>query len=362
MNTSHIKLFYNVLVFAVLFMVTNKISAQQTIAQNFTITDHFNNNLNLFNDLLDQGKTVVLDIFFTTCPPCNSIAPDLKTLYEDWGDGDHDVEFIGLSNQAFDSNADVAWYANNHQHTYPGAGEDGGSLLAVAPYVNGDYGTFFGTPTFVVIAPDRTVNFNVRGPGNAGTILALDAAIAATGAMKPTAPSFSGVGKIEVGNDPVDSIMVQLSVYQHPNSVIPFVSQLPLHYEETMTNNIGFYQFNVTNLPGNNIEIKPVKTDSVEYFISTVDIIYIRRHLLNKDTLPPDIVQFCADIDGNGVPSTIDITHLRRVLLDKADNFPNNDPWRFNPPSMIISDPTNGGPFNFKIYKTGDASGDFNEY
>src|SRR5690606_8707913 len=44
------------------------------------------------------------------------------------------------------------------------------------------------TPTFVVIAPDGSVQYDVGGPGNQATIDAIDAALAATGAEKPVQP------------------------------------------------------------------------------------------------------------------------------------------------------------------------------
>ncbi|MBK9106499.1 MAG: redoxin domain-containing protein [Saprospiraceae bacterium] len=44
-------------------------------APDFTVTDIHGQVHHLYADYLNQGKTVVIKIFFTTCPPCNSIAP-----------------------------------------------------------------------------------------------------------------------------------------------------------------------------------------------------------------------------------------------------------------------------------------------
>ncbi|MBK8704908.1 MAG: redoxin domain-containing protein [Saprospiraceae bacterium] len=44
-------------------------------APNFTLTDSDGQSHNLYTDYLDQGKTVVIKFFFTTCPPCNAMAP-----------------------------------------------------------------------------------------------------------------------------------------------------------------------------------------------------------------------------------------------------------------------------------------------
>lgn len=151
-------------------------------APDFTVTDSWGNTHRLYEDYLNQGKTVVLKIFYVACPPCNSIAPLLEPLYQEWGGGEADVQFIELSIQQGDSDAEINVYKNNHATTYPAAGGEGNSVSASTPYTNGTFGPWSGTPTFVVIAPNGTLQYDVFGFGNAGTIDALDAAIEATGA------------------------------------------------------------------------------------------------------------------------------------------------------------------------------------
>src|SRR5690606_38409915 len=119
---------------------------------------------------------------------CNSIAPLMEPLYEVWGSGEYDVEFFDLSDKTSDTNPLVAAYKANYGHTYPAAGNEGGSVQAVGPYKDGTFGPWSGTPTFVVIAPDGSVQYDVGGPGNQATIDAIDAALAATGAEKPVQP------------------------------------------------------------------------------------------------------------------------------------------------------------------------------
>jgi thiol-disulfide isomerase/thioredoxin len=154
-------------------------------APDFTVTDSHGQVHHLYADYLNQGKTVVIEVFFTTCPPCNSMAPLVEPLYQEWGGGDYDVEFFLMSDKNFDTDALVNAYQAQYNETFVGVGKDGGSLTAVTPYKNGTYGQWFGTPCFVVIAPNGTVNYGVSGSGNQGTINAVDAAITATGAEKP---------------------------------------------------------------------------------------------------------------------------------------------------------------------------------
>jgi len=165
----------------ILFFCATILDAQDT-APNFIITDTEGQEHNLYEDYLDNGTTVVIKLFFTSCPPCKSIAPHVQQLYEDWGEGNFDVEFFELSTQSFDHDPRINTYKNTYGITFPGAGIDGGGLAALAPYLSGDFGPYFGTPQFAVIAPDGTVTFGVGGSGNTGRINALNDAIEATGA------------------------------------------------------------------------------------------------------------------------------------------------------------------------------------
>ena len=163
-----------------LFIQFVGLSAQT--APDFTVTDSWGNTHHLYADYLDQGKTVVIKVFYVACPPCNAIAPHLEPLYQKWGGGAADVQFIELSILQSDSDAKVNTYKSSHSTTFPASGGEGGSVTAVQPYKDGTFGTYTGTPTFVVIAPDRTVNYDVSGLNIQGTIAALDTAITATGA------------------------------------------------------------------------------------------------------------------------------------------------------------------------------------
>ncbi len=166
--------------FLLLFTGLTESTAQT--APDFTVTDSWGNTHTLYEDYLDQGKTVVIKIFYVACPPCNSIAPHLEPLYQDWGGGQGDVQFIELSMQQGDSDAEVNAYKNTHGTTFPAAGAQGNSVAATVPYTNGTFGLWGGTPTFIVIAPNGTLVYDVYGFGIPGTITAIDAAIAATGA------------------------------------------------------------------------------------------------------------------------------------------------------------------------------------
>ena len=169
-----------VLMFLIAFTQSYWIISQD--APDFLVTDSWGTTHKLYQDYLDQGKTVMIEVFFADCPPCNAIAPYVETLYQTWGAGHADVQFIELSILQSDTDAKVNAYKSSHNTTYPAVGGQGGSVEAVAIYKSGLYGPYTGTPLFVVIAPDKSVNYDVSGNNIPETILALNTAIAATGA------------------------------------------------------------------------------------------------------------------------------------------------------------------------------------
>ncbi len=137
------------------------------LAPNFTINSNDGQTHTLY-DYLDQGHSVVLDIMFVDCGPCQTLTPYLDGLYQEWGSGNADVQFFSIT--PYDTNAELTVYDNTYGATYHGAGTDGGSEAAIDPYWSNMFGEFTGFPTIVIIAPDRTVDFDVWGIGYEGTM------------------------------------------------------------------------------------------------------------------------------------------------------------------------------------------------
>ena len=205
----------------VLFFFCSSVVYSQS-APNFTVTDSNGEEHRLHEDYLDKDKTVLLKIFFTSCPPCNQIAPHIQSLYEEWGSGNYDIQFLELSVMSWDNNTLINNYVNKHDISFPSAGAEGGSVEATEPYRSGDFGLYTGTPTFVVIAPDRTVNFDVTGFGTQGQLDALEAAFTAAGAQKPSTTPVIGqtLGKNEVKIVP-NPFLTQTQI--HVTTVVPGV-------------------------------------------------------------------------------------------------------------------------------------------
>ena len=133
----------------VFFFLGGRISAQPGVSQavDFTATDIHGNQIHLF-DILDQGKYVLLDFFFTTCSGCIDIQPSMVQAYQRLGCNQHEVFFMEVT---YTDNATAATnWCNHYGVEYPTIPrENGGSTIDY------QYG-IEAYPTVVLIAPDRS--------------------------------------------------------------------------------------------------------------------------------------------------------------------------------------------------------------
>lgn len=149
------------------------------------------------------------------------------------------------------------------------------------------------------------------------------------------------------------------------------------------TSNIGFPRFSYTNDAGrysmNNLYathtyiVKPEHDAQITNGVSTLDLIYIQKHLLGIQALDGPYQIIAADADNNQKISANDIYSIRNVILGKSDEFPNNQhSWRFMADGSEVANPQNPFPFaeqistkNLKEYKninfTGIKIGDINQ-
>lgn len=132
-------------------------------APDFTITTTDGVTRNLYNTL-DSGKTVFIDLFYTTCYYCQLYAPVIEEIYQETGAGQGDIEFWGISNNLFDTNNVIDEYKEQYNVSNPCAGPWGGGVTAFSVIVYGQ--DFNGFPTYCVICSDRTMIFDACYPPN----------------------------------------------------------------------------------------------------------------------------------------------------------------------------------------------------
>ena len=72
-----------------------------------------------------EGKPVLINFWFPSCPPCRAEMPDLQAAYEKYGD---DVAFIGVQQLGLDSAANGQAFTRDLGLTYPNMPDVGSTI------------------------------------------------------------------------------------------------------------------------------------------------------------------------------------------------------------------------------------------
>lgn len=132
-------------------------------ASNFTVKDINGQVWTLF-DILDQEKYVVVDFFSVACGTCQTYAPDMDEAYEAFGCNEGNVIFMGIDKGNW--NEDVIYFNNEYGIEYISvSGMEGNGNQ-----VHWDY-DIQGTPSVVVIAPDRSIAVHQVYPPAAPSVI-----------------------------------------------------------------------------------------------------------------------------------------------------------------------------------------------
>jgi thiol-disulfide isomerase/thioredoxin len=157
-NISSFYLRTKLFVFGFLFFSVSLYS-QKRVAD-FSIQDSDGNSHVLYEDYLNKDKIVILDLFFTDCPPCNTMAPYIKASYEKWDSGNDQVQFFSLS--PVDLDQKINSFREIHQLIHPSSGIEGGGDLVLEQFINDFFGPFFGYPTLILVKPSGEVIFDIH--------------------------------------------------------------------------------------------------------------------------------------------------------------------------------------------------------
>jgi len=332
------------IIITLLLCCTYLFSYGQAPAPDFTVTTNKGQELSLYADYLDKGTTVVLELFWEGCPPCNTFAPFFGDLYKDWGSGMDSVEFIALDVMEIETDENVTIFQERHSHTWPGVSAEGGSLEALASFTDGTYGRYLGTPTIIIIAPDGTVAFNVNGfKRDSAGIALIDEAIALSRIPKPTVATVSGsvanADQVAIGN-------VTLRFDGGDSAVLSPV--------DVVVDEAG--RFSLADLPINqSYTVTPSKMGAIDNGITTFDLVLISKHILGVTPFTDTTQMIAADVNFSGSVTTFDIVQVRRVILGVNDTF-NAGSWRFLPEQIELPSLSDLSELSFVGIKVGDVN------
>lgn len=194
--------------FALMFSI--KAQTPLTYAPNITVKTIKSELIELYADLLDQNKIVVLDFFSVSCGPCQTYAYDFQLAYEAFGENSSNVFFLGVNyNGTVD---DVVYFDSVYNITLPScSGLEGGGNVAFETFQVVAY------PTVVVIQPNRTITHQWIWEPTAANII--DAVVEAGGLFVGMPQNETHPTEIELFPQPVASA---------------FHFRVPLHVQQTI--------------------------------------------------------------------------------------------------------------------------------
>jgi len=94
-----------------------------------------------------------------------------------------------------------------------------------------------------------------------------------------------------------------------------------------MSTDEGHYEFNGLS-EGGIYRVTPIKDIDHRNGVSTLDIILIQRHLLGLQDLDSPYKFIAADVNNSKSITALDISELRKLILEMTDVFPSNTSWR----------------------------------
>lgn len=97
--------------------------------------------------------------------------------------------------------------------------------------------------------------------------------------------------------------------------------------QQMMTSATGRFQFQAPI--GNNYGLQAYKNDDVRSGLSTVDMLFLQSHIIQRQLITDPYLLLAADINADGSITTLDLLQLQAVILGSLPEFPTNTSWRF---------------------------------
>lgn len=179
------------------------------------------------------------------------------------------------------------------------------------------------------------------------------------------------VNIISSNSDAVISGKIQTETGQNVNTVDVVASC----GTNAATNSSGNYALTVPD--GVSCTVAPEKTNDMDLVngITTLDILFIQRHILQQTLLSSAYNVIAADVNASSSVTTLDILNIQSLILGNSATLPNGAIWSFVPDYFNFDDPMNPWPHDtqrsygstsnasgedFVAMKLGDVNGSWN--
>ena len=106
----------------------------------------------------------------------------------------------------------------------------------------------------------------------------------------------------------------------------------------------GAFQFPVVPA-GQVYTLEADRNDNPKNGVSTLDLVRLQQHLLGIAPLQSPYLLIAADANNSENVSAVDLIEIRKLILGKYTEFPNNTSWRFIPANYDFPDPYHPWPF-----------------
>ncbi len=80
---------------------------------------------------------------------------------------------------------------------------------------------------------------------------------------------------------------------------------------------------------GYDYSVEPALTGDFKNGVSTYDLVLVSKHILGVEKLSSPYQVIAADVNRSNSVTSLDLIHLRKLILSINDTFPNNTSWRF---------------------------------
>ena len=335
--------------FSLLFVLLLIVSGySQKTMHDFTVTHTHGKPHNLYKDYLTKDAVVVIKFFFTSCPPCIANAPLWQQKYVELGSGTKKIEFFSVSTLTSDNNAGVAAFESQYNQTMKGVGNDGNAKQVTDPFRNGTYGSWWGTPSFVVIAPDKSFKYPVF-------FNELDAAITEAKSKTSVVTIPPTTVTLNLPSTNVDIPQGHVKFFIKPkNASTPKI--------EILKNNAGKYSFAYPSAEYPEMAEPEVIMESFgpayTNAITAFDLVTIQKHILGITEMSDAYRLIAADVTSDGKITAFDLVTIRKLILGLIETLPNNAPSYKSIPEKLslIPKPGNEVPLEFTVFKMGNVN------